>query len=277
MGKRRQSILMAPLFLTKKLPTLILSDIIYETYYAKRKNFIGSGLGNIQKKFKVFLGIVILPAIVLLLFVFFIIFGAILLSSNSAFLNGLGLAALILSAVLALGGIIINLWSQTALLCAIKDREENIGIKESYRRGWGKIISYFWISFLSGIIITGGLFLFFIPGLIFFIWFSLASFVFISENKKGWSALAASKKYVRGNWLGVFWRFLCIAVISWLFFYLLTILASFVAVPAIEKIYFYVGYVLLTPMVTIYSFLIYENLKKIHSGDSVVQAFEAKK
>ena len=230
-----------------------------------------------KKRFKVFLGIVILPVIVLPLFVFFLMLGAILLSSNSTFLNGLGLAVLILSAVLTLGGIIIQLWSQIALLYAIKDREENIGIKESYRRGWGKIISYFWVSFLSGIIITGGLFLFFVPGLIFFIWFSLASFVFISENKKGWSALLASKKYVRGNWLGVFWRFLCIAVISWLFFYLLTILASFVAVPAIEKIYFYVGYVLLTPMVTIYSFLIYENLKKIHSGDSVVQAFEAKK
>ena len=37
-------------FFNKKLPALIFSDIIYETYYAKRKNFIGSSLGNIQEK-----------------------------------------------------------------------------------------------------------------------------------------------------------------------------------------------------------------------------------
>ena len=230
-----------------------------------------------KKRLRVFIGIMVFPVFASLLLTAFFLLDASLLRVHSAFFNMIGLVILILSGFLTLAVIVIQLWSQIALLCAIKDREENIGVKESYRRGWGKIISYFWVSFLSGIIITGGLFLFFVPGLIFFIWFSLASFVFISENKKGWSALAASKKYVRGNWLGVFWRFLCIAVISWLFFYLLTILASFVAVPAIEKIYFYVGYVLLTPMVTIYSFLIYENLKKIHSGDSVVQAFEAKK
>ena len=227
-----------------------------------------------KKRFKVFLGIVILPVIVLPLFVFFLMLGAILLSSNSTFLNGLGLAVLILSAVLTLGGIIIQLWSQTALLCAIKDREENIGIKESYRRGWGKIISYFWISFLSGIIITGGLFLFFVPGLIFFIWFSLASFVFISENKKGWSALAASRGYVKGNWRAVFWRFLFIGTISYLFLHLFNVLAVFTDVLVIEKIYICIGYSLLTPMVTIYLFLIYENLKRINLTSSAVKNIE---
>src|SRR3989344_9351493 len=276
MGKRCHSVLMTPLFLTKNCRRLYFLILSMKHIMLSAKILLDQAWEIYKKRFKVFLGIVILPVIVLPLFVFFLMLGVILLSSNSMFLNGLGLAVLILSAVLTLVSFLGHLWSQIALLYAIKDREENIGIKESYRRGWGKIISYFWVSFLSGIIITGGLFLFFVPGLIFFIWFSLASFVFISENKKGWSALAASKKYVRGNWLGVFWRFLCIAVISWLFFYLLTILASFVAAPALEKIYFYVGYVLLTPMVTIYSFLIYENLKKIHSGDSVVQAFEAK-
>ena len=34
----------------KNLLALIFSDIICATYYAKRKNFIGSSLGNIQKK-----------------------------------------------------------------------------------------------------------------------------------------------------------------------------------------------------------------------------------
>lgn len=230
-----------------------------------------------KKRPRVFLGIMAFPVFASLLLTAFLLLGENLLRLDSASLNMLGFGMLISSAVLTLGIIIIQLWSQTALLCAIKDREENIGIKESYRQGWNKIASYFWVSFLSGIIISGGLFLFFVPGLIFFIWFSLASFVFISENKKGWSALMASKGYVRGNWRGVFWRFLCIGTLAYLFLYLFNMLAVFTAVPGIEKIYFYVGYILMSPMVIIYSFLIYENLKKLHSAGSDVQNIEAKK
>ena len=199
------------------------------------------------------------------------------MSLDSVSLIGLGLALLAFSAVLTLGGIITQLWSQTALLYAIKDREENIGIKESYRRGWSKIASYFWVSLLSGLIISGGTFLFFVPGLIFFVWFSLASFILISEDKRGWSALSSSKNYIRGNWWAVFWRFLCIGIIVWLFFYLLTVIANFTNIPAIEKIYSCIGYILLVPMITIYPFLIYENLKKIKSSDFSVQNTELKK
>src|SRR3989344_3264730 len=159
-----------------------------------------------KKRLRVFIGIMAFPVFSSLLLTAFFLLNASLLRVHSAFFNMIGLVILILSGFLTLAVIVIQLWSQIALLCAIKDREENIGIKESYRRGRGKIISYFWVSFLSGIIITGGLFLFFVPGLIFFIWFSLASFVFISENKKGWSALAASKNYVKGNWRAGFWR-----------------------------------------------------------------------
>lgn len=232
-----------------------------------------------KKRFKVFFGIITLSVIIPLLLVFFLMLGLSLLSLSAVLLNGLGFATIILSVALIFGSIVIQLWSQAALLCAIKDREENISIKESYRRGWNKIISYFWVSFLSGIIITGGIFLFFVPGLIFFIWFSLASFVFISENKKGWSALMASKEYVRGNWWGIFWRFLFIGTIAYLFLYSFNVLAIFTVVSVIDikKIYFYIGYLLLAPMVTIYLFLIYENLKKINSTDSVVQEIEAKK
>jgi len=227
-----------------------------------------------KKRPRVFLGIMTFPVFASLLLTAFSLLGASLLRLESAFFNALGLGMLMSSGVLTLGIIIIHLWSQTALLYAIKDREENIGIKESYRRGRNKIVSYFWISFLSGVVMAGGTLLFFVPGLVFFIWFSLASFVFISENKKGWSALMASKEYVKGNWRAVFWRFIFIGVISWLFFYLLTVLASFAAISGTVKI---IGYGLLTPMVTIYLFLIYENLKKLHLSGSEAQNIETKK
>lgn len=234
------------------------------------KILLDQSLEIYKKRLKVFLGIMAVPVIVLLLSAFLIRLCSSFLSSDSPFFESFGSATLILGAVLTLGGIIIQLWSQTALLCSVKDREENIGIKESYRRGWNKIIPYFWISLLSGFIIMVGFFLFIIPGLIFFIWFSLSSFVLISENKKGWSALVASKNYARGNLRALFWRFLFIVILAWLFLFLLNFLTSFVSFLDNEKIYFYISYALLTPMVTIYLFLIYENLKKLNSSHSVI-------
>lgn len=225
-----------------------------------------------KKRFIVFLGIMTLPIFVLLATVaIFLTLAMVLLGFDSLsilalFVSPLGLGLML---VLTLVSFVAQLWSQVALLHAIKDREENIGIKESYRRGWGKITSYFWISLLSGFIIAGGTFLFFVPGLIFFVWFSLASLVFISENKKGWSALMASKGYVRGNWWGVFWRFLFIGTIIWLFFYLLNVVSGLVTVLDIGDILFCVGYLLMIPIVTTYLFLIYENLKKMRADNSV--------
>lgn len=232
--------------------------------------------GIYKKRFKVFFGIMIPPVIVSFALGLFIALGTILLHSNSAILGVLGIVVLTISAVLTLAGVVAQIWSHTALLYAIKDREENIGIKESYRRGWNKIISYFWISILSGFIISGGFLLFFVPGLIFLIWFSFASFVLIYEGKRGWSALMSSREYIRGNWWAVFWRFLFIGIIFWLFLYLLNILTGFGTVKAFERIYFYIGYVLSAPVVTIYLSLIYENLKA-SSADSSVQNSEVKK
>ncbi|MBU6431467.1 MAG: hypothetical protein KGJ58_03170 [Patescibacteria group bacterium] len=227
-----------------------------------------------KKSFWIFFGIIILPMLASTALTYSISASTSLLLLKSPSLNSLGLEMLILSGALTLAVIVIQVWGQTALLCAIKDRKENIGLKESYRRGWDKIISYFWVSFLSGIIISVGLFFFLVPGLIFLVWFGLASFVFISENKKGWSALMTSKNYARGNWRGVFWRFLFIGTIAYLFLHLFNTLEVFTPIPAIREIYFYFGYALMSPMATIYLFLIYENLKKIKNDDFVHQDYQ---
>lgn len=223
-----------------------------------------------KKQFKIFSGIMIPPVIVYLLASLFSVSGISLLNSNSTILEIFGIIVLVLSLVLVLGGILIQLWSHTALLCAIKNRKEDIDIKESYKRGWNKIISYFWISFLSGLIISGGFILFFIPGLIFLIWFILAQFILIYEGKKGWSALMSSREYIKGNWWMVFWRFLFIGLIFGFFLCLLDLSAKFVVTNAFKEIYFYIGYILSVPMVTIYLSLVYENLKA-NSGDSDIQ------
>ena len=104
-----------------------------------------------------------LPVFVLLAIVaIFITLAMILLrfDSMSIFTLFLGPFGLGLMSVLTLVSFVSQLWSQVALLYAIKDREENIGIKESYHRGWGKITSYFWISFYPDLLLPAELFSF---------------------------------------------------------------------------------------------------------------------
>src|SRR3989339_248756 len=100
--------------------------------------------------------------------------------------------------------IIAGLWSQIALLCAIKEREQDIGIKEAFRMGWHKIISYYWVSILSTFMVLGAFLLFFVPGIILAIWFSLALYILIAEDKKGMNAFFRSKQLVSGKWWTVF-------------------------------------------------------------------------
>lgn len=181
-------------------------------------------------------------------------------------LSSLSFIALFIVAVLIAVSLFVHLWSWVALLFTIKDREENIGIKESYRRGWNKIFSYLWVSILSGFITMVGFIFLFIPGLIFLIWFSLASYVLVCENKRGWTALMASREYIRGNWRWVFWRFVFVALVLFLIFYLSDTISNLIGVSNNNSFFSYINYAFLTPIVTIYSFLIYENLRKIKAG-----------
>lgn len=100
--------------------------------------------------------------------------------------------------------VIASLWSSVALIFAIK--EKDIGIKEAFARGWHKIISYWWISILLAFLVLGGFLLFFVPGIILSVWFSLALYILVAEDKKGTNALFRSKQLVSGKWWTVFWK-----------------------------------------------------------------------
>ena len=168
----------------------------------------------------------------------------------------------------------VQFWSQISLLYAIKDRNEKIGIKEAFRRGWGKMNSFAWVLILTGFITMGGSMLFMIPGIIFSIWFVFASYILVNENIGGMNALMKSKAYVQGHWWSVFWRFLALGLIFiGPFIALAIILGAITAGITIvagktgasifsDSINFLIT-TFLTPFLIIYSFLLYENLKEI--------------
>jgi len=152
----------------------------------------------------------------------------------------------------------ISLWAGVALIYAI---EEKIGIIESYRRSWKKIISFLYIYILY-IVIIGASSLLIVPGIIFSVWFSFWFFVLVGENIKGMDALMKSKYYVQGRWWSVFWRLVLILSPSLLLGAVGTLGKadnnSFTGFDCL--LFLLLG--VIGPFITVYLFLIYKNLKE---------------
>lgn len=176
----------------------------------------------------------------------------------------------ILIIIAAIAVIFFWFWSQVALLFAIKDSEENIGFKESFRRGWHKIGSYLWISILSALVVIGGYLLLIVPGIIFAIWFSLAAFVLVTENIKGMDALLKSREYIKGRWGGVFWRFIGFGLIVSLILAALAIVLYLLKLQTVNNFFNPIIALFLAPFATAYAFLVYRHLKA-EKGDFVFQ------
>ena len=222
---------------------------------------LGQAWSLYKKRLRTFLGIMIIPTLVSVALLAVLTSSGLLsltLLPSKSTAEGAGLL-IILGIVFFLATFISQTWSQTALLYAIKDSHEGIGVGEAYRRGWHKILSYWWISFLAGFITIGGFLLLIVPGIIFGIWFSLAIFVLIAEDLKGMNALLKSREYVKGRWGGIFWHFFFIGIIT---FIPIAIFSS-LKIPFGAEISRFATELFMMPLATTYSFLIYNNIKEL--------------
>ncbi len=180
------------------------------------------------------------------------------------FSGWLTLVLLILGIIFSFLSLFLFVWSRVALLFAIKDNLELIGVKESFKRAKGKILSFIWIGLLNGIVIFGGFVLGIVPGIIFGIWFIIAQFVFVAEGHKGFNALLRSKEYVSGRWWSVAWRMLAVGFIS-ILIYLIGVVTGFIPselfvniVSVILGIVNFLFYIFLS----VYLFSLYNSLKE---------------
>ncbi len=86
---------------------------------------------------------------------------------------------------------------------------------DSLKTGISKILPLLGTSFLVGLVVMGGLFLFFIPGIIFMLWFMLATHVVVIESIYGPAALGRSRQLMRGNMGTIFVLLLVLGIIGW--------------------------------------------------------------
>jgi len=118
---------------------------------------------------------------------------------------GLGFAVL---------GIVAQMLFLLALVFIVSQRQLEISPKEALKYAWDKLASYIWISALVSIFVGIGLILFIVPGLVMAIWYSLAIYILVAEDKRGRAALSRSKELVKGHWWGVLWRLIIIGIIT---------------------------------------------------------------
>lgn len=159
--------------------------------------------------------------------------------------------------------IIISLWVSLSLLYAVKERDNKINIGVALKKGWSNLGSYIWVSFLVFVIVLGGFILFIIPGIIFMVWFALAMYVFVDENKKGMNALKRSKELISGYVTALWGRTLLFGLVISLVLFLFSFIIGIVSVflPFLSYIFPLMS-AIASNISIIFIFLVYENIKK---------------
>lgn len=174
-----------------------------------------------------------------------------------------------------IAGFLLSILVGISLIYAVKEREEGITVKEALKKGWKRFFSYWWLTVLNIFIVMGGYLLFIVPGIIISVWFSVVGYVFVTEDRKGMTALLRSKHLVSSHWWGVFWRFLLFTVFSLLIFVPLVLLPAGLELDFEQVVMrgdnpqgiMIIPLIILSWLVTafgaVYGYLIYENLRDL--------------
>ncbi len=172
-----------------------------------------------------------------------------------------------ISAVLIVFVIYYAFRAQLGLYLTIKN--PTAGFKANYQATKKLFWSGLGVSLLSGLLVLAWSLLLIIPGIIFWVFYSLAFFIFVFEGTKGYQAIKASKELVKGYWWSLFGRYLYFGVLMLIISLIASIPQAFMVDDgAVELVYKgiiqIVSYVL-TPWFIVYAYLIYRDLKHIKS------------
>ncbi|TSC84320.1 MAG: membrane protein [Parcubacteria group bacterium Gr01-1014_13] len=150
----------------------------------------------------------------------------------SVYLPSSSLASNIIILIVFAASIVFAIWVTIALARAISDSllAKPTNWKETFLTSSTLIWPVVFTSFLVSLSVIGGTLLFILPGIIFAVWYSFASYAVIFEGAKGLSAMRASKALVVGRWWPIAWRLAIAALI----FGLLNYMVSFALTYLIE-------------------------------------------
>ncbi len=218
------------------------------------------------EKFGLFFSIFIIPGLLIAVCSNLIVY-----TSSDSLLYGVDLSSHNLDLSLRpILGVVIGLLSMTLSIAITKAAQSAVSVKETYVFTYQKFGSYFLVSMMAGIIMMLGLVLLILPGIVFMTWFIFATYIVLFENKFGVDALKTSKAYVKGKFFLVLGRSLfgviAIAVLGIFIGILLNLLffLPFIAlnVPIASIVLGTLTDGIMTPLLFIYLYFMYEDVKK---------------
>ncbi len=129
--------------------------------------------------------------------------------------SGIKIAALLLAVgAVTTTGLLGEVFFSGAVAASLTHREEggppSLG-QIARRLNYGRLIA---VDILYVLIISLGLLLFIVPGVLAFVWFGLAGPIVELEDRKVRHALARSMRLVRGNFWLVFWVFVPVEIVG---------------------------------------------------------------
>jgi hypothetical protein len=222
-----------------------------------------------KKRYWLIVGIQLIPLLVVLgasiLILISVLLSKIIFPDSN---NALIISIFVIGLLSLIPTVYVLFRSQVAVIIAIRDSAENIGVKESYKRTKGKIGAFLLAGFLSGLVIMGGYLFLIIPGIVFVVWLMFSGYVAIDEEKSGVESLSQSREYAKGLW----WEIAsCIMFIGLFNMVLNTIPELFSTFGDLVKVaimvLIFIFMLLISPLYYIYPFELYRNVKtlKIHN------------
>lgn len=179
-----------------------------------------------------------------------------------------------IAGILILAGLIVSVYSGAAVQAAILllFKNGNSSIKELFERGQKIALGYIVVALLTALIVFGWTLLLVIPGIIFSIYYSYSQFAYVYEGKTGMQALRRSKQLVTNHWWSVLLRMLVVgglfAVVSLVFDMVSQVMTEGTNLFILWNFLSVVVRFVLSPFITIYTFLIFEDLVRIKGKDS---------
>lgn len=177
------------------------------------------------------------------------------------------LALIVLFSIVIISNLVNSLGTLT-LYYAIVNSENNLSISKIFNISLKRVIPFFILSIIEGFIIAGSFYLFIFPMVVFFVCFIFSTFIFINEEEGPLNSLYKSYEYVRGYWLDVFFRLL--------FIYGIGVVVLFISIVIMIFIPFFIFVLLLiagliyAPIITIYSYQMYKNLKDVNPISKII-------
>ncbi|HVY67364.1 MAG TPA: hypothetical protein VHA30_00490 [Patescibacteria group bacterium] len=173
---------------------------------------------------------------------------------------------IILAVLLFLLIICVSVWTFGATLRCIMNEPGQSSAGASLRLARSDIWPLLTTGILAFLAILGGTILLIVPGVILSFWYSQAAYVVITERLSGREALRRSKFYVKNNVWQLFkkgfYLLLITVVLTILVSLAFMVLDKVLQTKFLSEIALFIFRLLWTPLATIYSYLVYQQLRQ---------------